>query len=255
MHFSDLTPLVQETVQSFCEKYIQSQNTLIILVVGSYAIGKQKMNSDVDIYIIQERNNKRKRGNTWIGDLEVEYFVNPISQVYNYLVNEVRIRPVTATMINHGIIYYQREDEIAAQAIDKLMQSCADIVTADLPVLTEVDIELLKYNMDDLEKDLLDLFHDKSWINYQLITNQLITQSIEVLFRINRKSMPKFKRIDKYLMKLDMVLFGLISKLIEEPREISNVRNLVSHVEKLLGGKRKREWLLESDLTSYPQLI
>lgn len=250
MQFSDLLTQVQETVKSYGEAYTHSQNTLIILVVGSYAMGKQKINSDIDVYIIQENSDHRKRGNTWIGDLEVEYFINPLSQVHKYLDNEARIRPVTATMINHGIIYYQRQDEFATQVIDNLLQRCSDIVNADLPVMTDVDKELLKYNIDDLEKDLMDLYHDKSWFNYQLVLNQLITQSIEVLHRVQRKSMTKFKRIDKHLMKLDMVLFNKISKLISEPRDIRNVKNLVVHVEKLLGGKRTREWQLVSDLTS-----
>ena len=132
---------MREIVNIFCERYVKANNTLIILIIGFYAIGTQKKNSDLGIYIIEDKNDKRKRGNTWMNGLEVEYFINPLSQVYCYLDTKPTIRPVTATMINNGIVYFQKEDELSVTVINKLLERCDLIVNSELSILSKTEIE------------------------------------------------------------------------------------------------------------------
>ena len=100
-----------------------------------------------------------------------------------------------------------------------------------------------------MQKDLMNLHNDKSWFNYQLVINQLISICIKIVYSVNRKSMVKLKRIDVELIKLDNRFYDLITELMMYPKQIKSTSNLVKYTEKLLGGKRKREWQLESDLT------
>ena len=93
------------------DKFINSINLKeveAILLVGSYAVGNNNEYSDIDIYIIlKDKIKYRERGNILINGILIEYFMNPIRKVIDYLKNDKRGHGGSmANMLINGLLIY-----------------------------------------------------------------------------------------------------------------------------------------------------
>lgn len=78
-------------LKKFIEPYLKDEEVEAILLVGSYAVNNQNQFSDIDVYIILNDNAEyRERGNKKIDDYLIEYFINPVHLVREYLQNDKR---------------------------------------------------------------------------------------------------------------------------------------------------------------------
>ena len=80
--------------------------------MGSCAVGNDNKYSDIDIYIILNNKVKyRERGNLIIDGFLIEYFMNPISKVIDYLKNDKRGHggSMANMLINGKLIYGNKE--------------------------------------------------------------------------------------------------------------------------------------------------
>lgn len=78
-------------LDKFIAPYLNDEEVEAILLVGSYAVNNQNQYSDIDIYIILNDNAEyRERGNKKVDNYLIEYFINPIRQVREYLKNDKR---------------------------------------------------------------------------------------------------------------------------------------------------------------------
>lgn len=78
-------------LNEFVKKYENNEDVEAILLVGSYAAGNQNEYSDIDVYIILNDNaNYQERGNLLVKDHLIEYFINPIYKVREYMQEDKR---------------------------------------------------------------------------------------------------------------------------------------------------------------------
>lgn len=78
-------------LNEFIKKYLNDDDVEAILLVGSYAVGNQNKYSDIDVYIILNDNAEyRERGNKLVDNYLIEYFINPIHKVREYLQEDKR---------------------------------------------------------------------------------------------------------------------------------------------------------------------
>ncbi len=93
-------------------------DTIGILVCGSYITGNPSTHSDLDVHIILNENvNYRERGNKIVDGLLIEYFANPAKQIREYFKDDyTNVRPMSQTQIptrtEHQHIYiYKRQTD------------------------------------------------------------------------------------------------------------------------------------------------
>lgn len=78
-------------LNKFVDKYKKDELVKAILLVGSYAVKNNDEYSDIDVYIIiDEKANYRERGNTLIDNYLIEYFINPVNKIIEYMENDKR---------------------------------------------------------------------------------------------------------------------------------------------------------------------
>lgn len=114
-------------LNEFIKPYMQDEDVEAILLVGSYAVGNQNENSDIDVYVILKDDvDYRERGNKLVEGYLIEYFINPIYKVKEYLLEDKRGRggSMANMLLNcqvlldkHGIIDELKKDALAAKEI------------------------------------------------------------------------------------------------------------------------------------------
>ncbi len=102
----------REIIDKFIKENINLKDVEAILLVGSYAVGNNNEYSDIDIYIIlKEKIKYRERGNLLIDNYLIEYFMNPIPKVEEYLKKDKRGHggSMANMLINGKLIYGNKE--------------------------------------------------------------------------------------------------------------------------------------------------
>ncbi len=242
-----LAPKIREIIFDFSQLYIEDPNTIAVLLVGSYANSVVHENSDLDIYIIQQNGEERERGNTWKWEVEVEYFINPIKQVYEYINNDPIKRPITAHMLNTSIVCYVNDE--FQKEFDVLMTEAKKVMDTPRPPLSKVELELAKYSFDDIAKDLKDLKASENQFSYNLVVSSIISMCVEFLFSIKGEKIVKSKLMNSKIKELDDYFHDLLNGVFESNSNIDKVLKLLSYCENLAGGSREHEWRLRSPCT------
>ena len=117
----------QLALNSFIKKYKNNKNVEAIMLVGSYAVANNNKYSDIDVYIIlNNKCNYQERGNKKIGNYIIEYFINPIYKIKDYLIKDGRGHggPMANMIINGKVLYgnkliIERLKKDAIKAINK----------------------------------------------------------------------------------------------------------------------------------------
>ncbi len=242
-----LTPKIREIIDEFSQIYIEDPNTIAILLVGSYANSVPHENSDLDIYIIQQEGEDRERGNTWKWDVEIEYFINPIKQVYDYFKNEPIKRPITAHMLSTSIVWFVNNKYKID--FDELMVEARRLMDTPRPPLSEIEIELAKYSFDDLAKDIKDLKGSENLFSYNLVASSIISICVEFLFSLKREKIVKSKLMNSKIKEMDEYFFDLLNNVFESNSNADKILELLSYCENLVGGARNPEWSLRGPCT------
>ena len=98
-------------LNEFIKKYLDDNDVEAILLVGSYAVNNQNKYSDIDVYIILNDNvDYRERGNKLVDGYLIEYFINPICKVREYLEDKRGHGGAMANMLLKGKILFDRNN-------------------------------------------------------------------------------------------------------------------------------------------------
>jgi predicted nucleotidyltransferase len=243
---NNLQEKFDKALKIFVDKHKKNPNILAVLVSGSYIHSTPDKNSDLDVYVLLEKAKMRERGNTWINGVEIEYFINPVNQVRYYFKTE--IPHYTAHMFANSKILYQKN-----KTIDHLIKEAKFILKKKLPAMKKMDLEFARYSIDDTQKDLEDVYLKKDIFAFSLIANNLLQECLDLFFKHHRISKEKSKRLQEHLKSIDKNFEKLYtSALIEKDidKQYKNINNLVNYTEKLIGGKRPKEWILRSECTA-----
>jgi predicted nucleotidyltransferase len=239
----------QSALNRFVNEHKKNRNVIGILLTGSFVHSSPDKNSDLDVYIILKESVFGERGNTWIDGIEIEYFINPIKQIRHYFKTEVGDKaPSTAHMIANSVILYKNSVEV-----DRLIKESKNILSKRAPMLRMADKELSKYYLDDLRKDLEDVFLRKDKFAFSIIAVDILNKSLSVFMRWKRLHKEKSKRLHEQLLAADSTFEKIYSRALMEKsvrKQYAALVELVDYLEKGLGGKRAKEWNLKSKCDS-----
>jgi len=235
----------QEVAKQYIATEAEKAEVIGIVICGSLAYSKLDKNSDIDIHVILDEScNYRERGNTWMNDIEVEYFKNPARQIRAYFQAETA-SPHTAHMLAHGNLAYSN-----SQIVNELVVEAQAIITAKPPAYSELQLELERYFIDDYYKDLDDVLSSDNALAEYLINAKIINRSIDIFCKVHRIRRYKDKSIDSQLSSIDPKFVVLVQNaLITKDDGSIAVNELRAYIEHLIGGGRTKEWHLRSDLT------
>lgn len=209
-----------------------------MLLTGSYIHGEIDSNSDLDVVLLlKDTCTYRERGNTWINGIEVEYFKNPPQQIRSYFKKEKS--PHTAHMLWYGQIVFHHSNVVHD------LRAEAKEVLDKIPLLpSDTQIELHKYFLDDLLKDLEDVREDQ--IALSVIKGKLVNRCIDIFYAMQQVRRPKDKTLSKSLRNLDGKFHNTIYAFINEEEE--STQKLIDKMSLLLNGWRSKEWVLRTPL-------
>jgi predicted nucleotidyltransferase len=81
----------KDALNRFIKKYKKNDDVEAILLIGSYAVNNNNEYSDIDVFIVlKDRCEYRERGNKKVGNYIIEYFMNPIYKIEDYMLNDKR---------------------------------------------------------------------------------------------------------------------------------------------------------------------
>lgn len=102
----------EEALEEFIKDYRNDKDVAAILLVGSYAVKNNNEYSDIDVYIILNDNVKyRERGNLLVKGYLIEYFINPVHKVIEYLKKDKDgHRGAMANMLLNGIVLLDKNN-------------------------------------------------------------------------------------------------------------------------------------------------
>lgn len=158
-----------------------------VLLVGSRAYGTPRASSDWDFFVLIDAT-WRQRRLLRIGGEEVEFLINPISQVRREF--NMWEQPATVDMFAHGLILDDRAGSVA-----ELQAQARQIWQAGPPPADPKRIAQWRYALCDLVKDVQDLQkddpHSSEWLMGQGVLSALTGH-----YRLSRHWLPQ----QKYLL-------------------------------------------------------
>ena len=77
-------------LKEFLKDYEEDDDVIGAILCGSYASGNQNDNSDIDVYLVlKDSVSYRERGNTESNSYLIEYFMNPVRKIKEYMQKEL----------------------------------------------------------------------------------------------------------------------------------------------------------------------
>src|SRR3989344_6243554 len=233
----------QTALQKFVDKYKTKKEVIGIFLTGSFVHSKPDKNSDLDVYVLTKDGKFRERGNTWIDGVEIEYFINPVKQVNYYFQEENnKGHPATAHMFVNSKILYEEGNQLRS-----LIKKAQKFLELPIEKMKKISSELAKYQIDDLEKDLEDVYEKRDDFAFEQISIKILKESLETFLKIKRVNEEKSKRLLIFLEKLDPHFTSLYKGILlskEDQDKFEKLKALIHYIEKILGGKRSKEWKL-----------
>ncbi len=152
--------------------------------------------------------------------------------------HEDGFNPITADMLATGIVL-EKFDPV----IDELINEAKRRLNRPVPELSSVDLELIRYSIDDLKKDLMDLSDTTSSYAYQQTLWKGIEVATQAILRHHRTYAKRLKIRRQQLRKLDPNFMDLLDKISTEPSSVDVAIRLLKRVEVVIGN-RPEEWEL-----------
>jgi hypothetical protein len=141
----------EKIIQEFIEPYKENRNIEAAILTGSYAIGLQNIKSDIDIYFVSSTKSKwRERGNKYYNGYLIEYFINPITQIYKEMDESIKDGDrVNALIFRNGLVLFDKKN-----IINTIKKRARQDLKVKLQVLSEIQIATSKYEIWDFFEEL-----------------------------------------------------------------------------------------------------
>ncbi len=220
------------------EYFRKKKNILGILVSGSYVTGNLSKNSDIDLFIVMKDVNWREKGIKLFNGVEVEYFLQPYSQILKYFERETdSTKRTTISIFSSGKILYDSQNKVK-----ELVNIAKKLSKKRLPPLPKAKLDLVKYFVEDNLKDLEDAVEKEDVALANLIINFLFNDVLENYYVVKRLPKPKLKYLltdirDKYFrekIKIFLESNNFASR-------IKSIKELSTYFLKLCGGRLPKE--------------
>ena len=145
----------EQKLEKFLATWEHMDDTIGILVCGSYITGNPTSHSDLDVHIVLDGHAKyRERGNRIVDGLLIEYFANPPNQIRAYFKEDYKDRsPSSQTQFITGKIILDKTGEV-----QKLKEEAIEMLNKNYDDIPVKSSELTKYGLWDRLDDLQDAY-------------------------------------------------------------------------------------------------
>ncbi len=252
----ELKSIVDKFLQEFLTKH-SDLKVESVLVFGSVLCGEYFFErSDIDLYIVIKNNGKRYRGIMIIDDREVEYFVNPIEQLIGDFENAIKI-PASAGMTNTSqmtILNMLSSSELLQDKygqVAKLQKRAQDIINIGGEKMSDYQIHMAKYFINDYMNDLKDSDDNMTDFAWQRNVDLLLNYLVETVCAFHQIHITKAKYQKEELEKVDKEFVALYEKVANtnsKKEKQENIQKLAQYVIEKLGGDLEKEWEIISDV-------
>jgi predicted nucleotidyltransferase len=209
-----------------------------ILVSGSYVNGTLSNTSDIDLFMVIKESNWKEKGIKYFNNIEVEYFLQPYSQVIQYFDREeYSLKATTLNIFNDGKIIYDPNGKIK-----KLISLAKKKIKTKPSKINNNILNIIKYFIEDELKDLKDSIEKKDIKLSRLIMNSIFNNIYENYFALERIRIPKQKYVFENIP--DLKFKNKLKKYLESnnfQEEIKNLNNLSKYFIDKYGGSLPKE--------------
>ncbi len=225
-------------------EYKPDKNVLGILLFGSAARNKFDQYSDIDIYILLNKNGKFSRSNFIKSGVRVDIILNTIKEAKSNLKEDRNnLRRITSHMLAYGEILFQRQ---------RNLEKIQTIAKNNLKLKTKYkkgDILMHKYSIDDFWGEVQRDIQEKNYLAFGLDSHLLVCNIIELFLKLKRESLGQPNEIMIQLRKLDKKFADHTENFYKE----GNIRKkemilskLVKYIYEKSGGPLPQKWVLKS---------
>ncbi len=248
----------EEKLNKFLENWEHKEDTIGVLVCGSFITGNPTSHSDLDVHIILNENvDYRERGNRIIDGLLIEYFSNPPQQIKKYFKEDYNdIQPSSQNQFATGRIILDKTG-----IVQQLKEEAKQMLNKNyIEVDTSVN-EFKKYGLWDMLDDLQDAFEnnreDFNFIYYVCLDKLLSIYMKFIKYPYDKKTMLGNIRSEtvrnKYLLKElpDKDICAIIEECIissKKEEKIKHYEKLTNKIMDLFGGFNIGEFKFKSSL-------
>lgn len=159
-----------------------------IIASGTIIRGNPDPQSDLDVYAIHKAP-YRQRIQKFFNDVPVEIFVNPVSAIERYFVEENKAgRPLTAHMLATGFVIMETDG-----IVTELRKRAQVLLTEPFNIDTE-RITIARYMIATLFEDAVDVAHrDPATAN--MLLSQAVAEMLKFFFTQSGRFIPRHKDI------------------------------------------------------------
>lgn len=246
-------------LKEFLSNYENNEDVVGAVLCGSYATGNNNDNSDIDVYLVLKNScNYQRRGNTECNSYLIEYFMNPVWKIKDYMIEEFDDNCLcTISMFAYGKVIYDTDGSVeilqrlALNYLDKNM----DVITSKKQdsnnyhiwdYLDELKV-CLDNDSDDFNMIYNSLLYDvyKAYSKYLSIPIYPMTKLYRILTDEDyRKKYHVYKLPEKEFLKLylkcyEVDKFNIMYK---------NIKELIDYYFNRQGGFNIRTFSIENEL-------
>lgn len=185
----------QLAIENFLNNYKNEDYFVGAILTGSYATGNQNINSDIDIYIITNNDTTwRERGNKLVDGYLIEYFINPIKKINDYMEKEAKDYHISTTRIfANGKILIDKTGEVAT-----LINQAKDFLNKNFEDLDDYTYKMNCYGVWDGFDELEEKYKRKEDIDFSYY--MFIEQIINSYFQNSKLASVPLNKIE-YILK------------------------------------------------------
>lgn len=184
------------SLQKFIDDWKSKDYVLGCLLTGSFAVGNNTKNSDIDVVIILcDDIDWRERGNIVIDSYIIEYFANPIKQIISYMDDGIRNgNRIDACMFTNGKVLFDK-----AGVVEGLISRAQNDIHKDLVDIDTSELMMAKYHLWDIFEETKETYISKA-ANYFSLHYLCLDNIITLYSKYTKNLLPAKDKIHRFLI-------------------------------------------------------
>ena len=184
-------------LNKFLKQWESEKYVLAAIATGSFVVGNNTNKSDIDVQIIlSDEVNWRERGNKYVDGFLIEYFSNPIKQIYQYLDDDLKYgNRIDANMYYTGKVMFDKVNITVG-----LKKRAKEDLSKELLEVDKVSLEMMKYRLWDYFEEIEEAYETNSpnfnYLYYSYL--DLLLESYSSFLRVILPAKYKVYKFFKY---------------------------------------------------------
>ncbi|MFW5865843.1 MAG: nucleotidyltransferase domain-containing protein [Nanoarchaeota archaeon] len=243
----------KESIELFLRTWKGKSHILGAILTGSYAIGLETKDSDINIHIITDNKTSwKERGYVTVNEYHISYFATPFKQILRHLDQDRYLgRKVDATAFSRGVILFDKTG-----VVKELKDHAKKEMEEPLPELEKSHVELYKASLHDGFIKLKSAYHDRT-VGFSYAYHLYLDSIISIYARFLGCDLPHHEKLGAYLTDRafqqrygvkslpDARFKTLFREALEQQaktKQLDSARKLRNYVIRKMGGFDTNNW-------------